>query len=43
LVENGATAIRSCCDPEQTADVLTKPLPQKKHKQHTEEMGLAMA
>jgi hypothetical protein len=35
--------IESCCDYEQTADVLTKPLPRAKHFQHTREMGLAPA
>ena len=31
----------ACRDAEQTADILTKPLPRPKHKQHTAEMGLA--
>jgi hypothetical protein len=30
-----------CRDADQTADVLTKPLPHPKHKKHTDEMGLA--
>jgi hypothetical protein len=32
--------IRSCCNHEQTADILTKSLPRAKHSQHTKEMGL---
>jgi hypothetical protein len=40
-VESGALAIESCQDPEQTANVLTKPLPRPKHHKHVAEMGLA--
>jgi hypothetical protein len=35
--------VESCRTQHQTADVLTKPLPQAKHKQHVTEMGLAAA
>ena len=40
LVEQGVVTIESCRDPEQTADVLTKPLPRPKHQKHTIEMGV---
>ena len=40
LVQEGKVFINSCCDPEQTADVLTKALPCPKHQKHTREMGL---
>jgi hypothetical protein len=40
LVENNTIAIKSCHDPEQTADVLTKALAKLKHTKHTHEMGL---
>jgi hypothetical protein len=40
LVKSKALQIRSVRNPEQTADVLTKPLPRPKHMQHTGEMGL---
>ncbi len=43
LVQEGEIIIKSCRSHSQTADVLTKPLPQAKHKQHTAEMGLALA
>jgi hypothetical protein len=35
--------VKSCCDHQQTADMLTKAIPQAKHSQHTKEMGLAPA
>ena len=41
LVEQKLITIESCCDPEQTADILTKALPRPKHSKHTSEMGLA--
>ena len=40
---DGVIDIESCRDPEQTADVLTKPLARPKHKKHVAEMGLATA
>ena len=40
LVQNGTISIESCRDPEQTADVLTKPLAHPKHQKHVKEMGL---
>jgi hypothetical protein len=41
LVQDGVVRIESCRDRNQTADVLTKALGRPKHKQHTNEMGLA--
>ena len=43
LVEYGILTIESCCDPEQTANALTKALLCLKHQQHTLEMGLLLA
>lgn len=40
LVEDKQLVIESCRDPEQTADVLTKPLARPKHQKHMKEMGL---
>ena len=40
LVQNNKITIKSCRDPEQTADVLTKPLARQKHQKHLKEMGL---
>jgi hypothetical protein len=40
-VQESAIAIDSCRDPEQTAYILTKPLPRPKHCKHVNEMGLA--
>ena len=40
LVQNGTISIESCRDPEQTADVLTKPLAHPKHQKNVKEMGL---
>ena len=42
-VRKGVVTIESVRSQQQTADVLTKPLPQPKHKQHVSEMGLAVA
>ena len=40
LVQNGIISIESCRDPDQTADVLTKPLVHPKHQKHVNEMGM---
>jgi Reverse transcriptase (RNA-dependent DNA polymerase) len=40
LVQKEIITIESCRDPEQTADVLTKPLARPKHQKHLREMGL---
>jgi hypothetical protein len=40
LVQNEIITIESCRDPEQTADILTKPLARQKHQKHVKEMGL---
>ena len=40
LVQNRIITIESCRDPEQTADVLTKPLARPKHQKHVSEMGM---
>ena len=40
LVQNGIVSIESCRDPDQTADVMTKPLSRPKHQKHVKEMGL---
>jgi len=42
-VQEGVVTIESVRSQQQTADVLTKPLPWLKHKQHVSEMGLAVA
>jgi hypothetical protein len=42
LAQDGVLNIKSCRDPEQTADVLTKALPRPKHQKHITEMGLAL-
>jgi hypothetical protein len=42
-VQRGTITVESCRTNNQTADVLTKPLPRIKHKQHVAEMGLASA
>jgi hypothetical protein len=42
-VREGEIIVESCRSHSQTADMLTKPLPRVKHKQHTAEMGLASA
>jgi len=41
LIQNGYIITKPCRDAEQTADILTKPLPRPKHRQHTSELGLA--
>ena len=41
LVKNKIVAIHTCRDPEQTADVLTKPLAKPKHWRHVEEIGMS--
>ena len=43
LAQDSVLNIKSCRDPEQTADVLTKALPRPKHQKHITEMGLAPA
>ena len=40
LVDEKIIDIKTCRDPQQTADVLTKALPRPKHCQHILEMGL---
>jgi len=40
LVNNKILDVQGCRDPEQTADILTKPLPKPKHQRHRREMGL---
>jgi hypothetical protein len=40
LVKDGIIIVKSCQDPEQTADVLTKVLPCPKHRKHVADMGL---
>ena len=40
LVQNETITIESCRDPEQTADILTKPLTRPKFQKHLNEMGL---
>ena len=44
-VHKGEIIVENCRTQNQTADVLTrtKPLPRAKHRQHTAEMGLALA
>ena len=39
LVQEKIICIESCRDPDQTADVLTKPLAHPKHQKHLKEMG----
>ena len=41
LVQDGLIDIKTCRDPEQTADVLTKALSKKKHQKHTKKFGLS--
>jgi transposase InsO family protein len=43
LNEQKVIEIKSCRDPEQTADVLTKALARPKHQRHVGEMGMAPA
>ena len=40
LVNDKILDVQGCRDPEQTADILTKPLPKPKHQRHRREMGL---
>src|ERR1700676_2998165 len=40
LVNDKILDVQSCRDPEQTADILTKPLPKPKHQRHRREMGM---
>ena len=40
LIDEKLIEIKTCRDPQQTADVLTKALPRPKHCQHIQEMGL---
>ena len=40
LIQRGVVTVKSCRDPEQTADVLTKALLRQKHKKHSKDMGL---
>jgi hypothetical protein len=40
LVQNKIISIESCRDPDQTADIFTKPLARPKHQKHVQEMGL---
>jgi hypothetical protein len=40
FVKDKVFDIESTRDPEQTADILTKPIPRLKHVQHTSEMGI---
>ena len=42
LVTDKMLNIQNCHDPEQTADVLTKPLPRPKFTQHRGEMGIQL-
>jgi hypothetical protein len=42
-VQDGVITIESIRSQQQTADVLTKPLPRPKHRQHVGKMGLAAA
>jgi len=39
-INDGIIKIDSCCDSEQTADVLTKALHRFKHRKHIAEMGM---
>jgi len=40
LVQEGTVNINTCHNPNQTADILTKALPQQKYAKHTIKMGL---
>jgi hypothetical protein len=42
-VHKGEIIVENCRTQNQTVDVLTKPLPRAKHRQHTAEMGLVSA
>ena len=41
LVANNIVTPEACHDADQTADILTKPIPRPKHQQHTSELGIA--
>ena len=43
LMQEGTITVDSCCDPKQTANILTKALPRQKHTRHIAEMELASA
>jgi hypothetical protein len=43
LVNDKVLNMQSCRDPEQTADILTKPLPKPKHQRHRYEVGMGAA
>ena len=40
LIEDSIVTVDSCCDPDQTADILTNALHHQKHQKHAKEMGL---
>jgi len=40
-MQDGLLNIKSCHDPEKTADVIIRVLPHPKHQKHIKEMGLA--
>jgi len=41
MIKRDKVAVENCQGHQQTADILTKPLPHAKHKQHTSKMGMA--
>jgi hypothetical protein len=43
LVNNGRINVVDCRNPQQTADIMTKPLPRPKFGQHVNELGLSDA
>jgi len=43
LVNDKILDVQSCCNLEQTGDILTKPLPKPKHQRHRREMGMGAA
>ena len=43
IIAKKLVTIIACHDEDQTADILTKPIPRPKHKKHTGKMGLAPA
>jgi hypothetical protein len=43
LVNDGLIKITNCTNPQQTADIMTKPLPRPKFNQHVNEIGLSDA
>jgi len=40
LVNDKVLDVQNCHNPEQMADILTKPLPKPKHQRHRQEMGM---